>query len=433
MLAIRVTTNHSPIMSKKKLVVQHNAIIEARYKLSVGEQRLIKTLASMIGPDDDEFKTYSLRVADFAALVGVERKDYHAAVKEIAESLMSRPFTLIEGGDSVTMTWFSSVRYKTGRGVVEIRFDPSMKPYLLQLKERFTKYELGNVLRLKKTYSIRMYELCKQYQSLGRRSFTIDQLREILCLDSGYSLYGDIKRRVLLDSQKELAEKTDISFDFSEVKEGKKVVAVDIVIHANLADPRQEAAQIPPSVEDESTRGLIALGVAPAMAARLVADHGEERIAQSIAHAQALRKEGKLKNPAGFLVEAIRNGYQDGQAGERQRKTQTAQRAAQEEARRKQWEALKARWNAWRQEQTEAHVAALSPEALEREKAAFRESIADNFAMKKLAGKSAESEARHFLLYLTGQMTGLGLKDWAESAGVDLQPFAELARLEGKL
>ncbi len=146
-----------------------------------------------------------------------------------------------------------------------------------------------------------------------------------------------------------------------------------------------------------------------------------------------MRKEGKLKNPAGFLVEAIRNGYQDGQAEERQRKTQTAQRAAQEESRRKEWEALKARWNAWRRERAEAHVAALSPEALEREKAAFRESIADNFAMKKLAGKSAEGEARHFLLHLTGQMTGLALKDWAESAGVDLRPFQELARLEGKL
>jgi plasmid replication initiation protein len=415
-------------MSKKNLVVQHNAIIEARYKLSVGEQRLIKTLASMIGPDDEEFKPYTLRIADFATLVGVERKDYHAAVKEVAERLMARPFTLYEGGDQVTLTWFSSVRYKGGRGAVEIRFDPGMKPYLLQLKERFTKYELSNVLRLKKTYSIRMYELCKQYQSLGRRRFTIDQLRDILCLDSGYNLYADIKRRVLLDSQKELAEKTDISFDIQEIKEGRKVVAVDLVIRANAsAESREQPAQAPAS---EAADSLAALGVARKTAEALAREHGAARIAEAVAYAEAQRQAGKLKNLAGFVVKAVKEGYRDGQAEARARKDKAARAAASEEALRKEWKALKARWEAWRMERVEGHLAALAPEAVEREKAAFRDSLAGDFGLSLLAGKSAEGEALHFRLRVAGGLPGLGLEDWARAAGVDLAPYRELARAE---
>ncbi len=424
----------SAMSKKNNLVVQHNAIIEARDRLSVGEQRLIKTLASMIGQDDAEFKPYTLRVADFAELVGIGRKDYHAAVKETAESLMSRPFTLMENGESVTMTWFSSVRYKIGRGVVEIRFDPSMKPYLLQLKERFTKYELGNVLRLKKTYSIRMYELCKQYQSLGHRRFDIDQLREILCLDAGYSLYGNIKNRVLLDSQKELAEKTDISFDFEEIKEGRKVVAVEITIRTNQTGEAQgKPVESPPNPASESVQNLVALGVSRAMAVELAAEYDAERIARGIAYAQAQQKEGKVKNAAGFLVKAIKDGYRDSQTEERERKAEKAAAAAREETIRKEWNKVKKRWVAWCEERTEAHIAAMDAATLEREKAAFRASIAGNFAMQSLVEKRAENETRYFRIYIAGKMAGLGLAEWARVVGMDLSPFLELARREGKI
>jgi plasmid replication initiation protein len=381
-------------MSKKNLVVQHNAIIEARYKLSVGEQRLIKTLASMIDSQDEEFKPYTLRVADFAALVGVERKDYHEAVKEVAEGLMSRPFTLFEGSSSVTLTWFSSVRYKAGSGVVEIRFDPGMKPYLLQLKERFTQYELGNVLRLKRTYSIRMYELCKQYQSLGRRRFTIDQLRAILCLDSGYSLYSNIKSRVLLDSQKELAEKTDISFEFEEIKEGRKVVAVDLTIRVNALKESHEPAA-PPS-DNGALESLTALGVARKAAEALAREHSPERIAEAVAYAQAQRQAGKVKNLAGFVVEAVKREYRDGQAEERKRQAEEQDRKrrakAAEEAGEKQARKAKLEAEARKNQAITEYLASLTREQFEALVAEFVEvSKGNKLLLKKYREEGLES------------------------------------------
>jgi plasmid replication initiation protein len=56
--------------NKKKLsVVQSNKLVEARYSLTVGEQRLIFAMASMIHPDDVDFFVYEMRVKDLAELL----------------------------------------------------------------------------------------------------------------------------------------------------------------------------------------------------------------------------------------------------------------------------------------------------------------------------------------------------------------------------
>ena len=42
----------------KPVIYKSNLIVEASYKLSIGEQRIIHILTSMIDKDDKEFKSY---------------------------------------------------------------------------------------------------------------------------------------------------------------------------------------------------------------------------------------------------------------------------------------------------------------------------------------------------------------------------------------
>jgi hypothetical protein len=113
-----------------------------------------------------------------------------------------------------------------------------MKPYLLQLKERFTTYRLKEVIQLKSSFSIRIYELLKQYEKIGERIFLLETLKASLGIGpTEYSLYGDFKRRVLLVAQSEVAEKTDISFKFKEIKEGRKVVKIKFIINSQNTEP----------------------------------------------------------------------------------------------------------------------------------------------------------------------------------------------------
>ena len=152
-----------------------------------------------------------------------------------------------------------------------------------------------------------------------------------------------------------------------------------------------------------------------------------------VTYAETKYKEGKVKNMAGFIVEAIRSEYQDNKVEERRRKEEASKLNAAKAARRKEWEQMKDQWSAWRVAQTQAYISTMDTETLEREKAAWRASLVDNPTLAGLVRKSVEREERYFRMYVTGKLAGLGLPEWARAAGVDLAPFEELARQEEKL
>ncbi len=60
-------------MNKDYLVTKSNYfIMNCSYDLSLEEQKLILTLASMVQPTDEEFKPYNFKISDFIDLLGIE-------------------------------------------------------------------------------------------------------------------------------------------------------------------------------------------------------------------------------------------------------------------------------------------------------------------------------------------------------------------------
>lgn len=113
-----------------------------------------------------------------------------------------------------------------------LKFAPELKPYLLGLKEFFTSYKLENAIRLTGKYSFRLYEVFKCNEFKKTLEFKLSDLTEILVLGKSYR-YFDIKRQILETAKRELTEKTDIIFDYEEIKCRKKVVALKFHIRAN--------------------------------------------------------------------------------------------------------------------------------------------------------------------------------------------------------
>jgi len=226
---------------KNNLVRKANSLIEASYKLSINQQKVVLLLASSIKPGDENFQPYQINIKDFANLLGLKNKNFYNEISHLTKDLLSKTLSIATEDSLLQINWLSSVQYFKGSGLVELCFDPKMKPYLLQLKERFTTYRLKEIIQLKSSFSIRIYELLKQYEKIGERVFLLEALRENLGIGPDeYILYGDFKRRVLLASQAELAAKTNISFDFEETKEGRKVTKIRFVIH--VQNPEESAA-----------------------------------------------------------------------------------------------------------------------------------------------------------------------------------------------
>jgi plasmid replication initiation protein len=265
--------------------------------------------------------------------------------------------------------------------------------------------------------------------------------------ENEYKQFCDFRRWVLKPAQKELSEKTDITFEWKEERQNQKCISIEFIITKQLRNNtintlliEEETKKVERIAQTKEIKHeckkiadlLFELGISSEMSKELAENHMEEEIRLAIDYTKTLQTEGKIKNPAGFLVDAIRKGFRDNHAEERKRKEETVKAKENKEALRKEWERMKTRWNAWRVERVEAYMASLDAETLDREKALFRESLKGS-VMAKAIYSNPESEARHFRIYQTGKMLGLGLLEWAQEVGVDMTPFMEYARFEGKL
>ncbi len=225
---------------KKKLplasliVTQANELVESRYNLSLGEQRLIFTMISRIQPEDEDFKPYRISLSELAEFLGIDKNHIYADCKKITKKLLEKVVEIQEPERLLQTHWVSSADYINGTGVVNLTFDPLLKPYLLQLKGNFTSSKLDMLLSFKSQYTMRMYSLLKQYERLGSREIELQALREILGVGKEkYKLYTDFKRNILKSTQKELKAKADLIFEFDEIKHGRKVGAIRFHIISN--------------------------------------------------------------------------------------------------------------------------------------------------------------------------------------------------------
>jgi plasmid replication initiation protein len=225
------------------IVTQANELVESRYNLTLGEQRLIFTMIARIQPDDEDFKPYRISLNELAEFLGIDKNHIYSDCKKITKKLLGKVVEIQETGRLLQTHWVSSADYVDGTGMVNLTFDPLLKPYLLQLKGNFTSSKLEMLLSFKSQYTMRMYTLLKQYERLNGREVELHLLREILGIGKEqYKLYTDFKRNILESTQKELKAKADLTFEFDEIKHGRRVGAIrfKILSQKKLIEPTQD-------------------------------------------------------------------------------------------------------------------------------------------------------------------------------------------------
>jgi len=120
-------------------------------------------------------------------------------------------------------------------------------------------------LSFKSQYTMRMYNVLKQYEWRKKeQEIELELLREMLGLHKDqHTEYSNLKINILKPVQKELAEKADLTFEFNEIKYGRRVGAINFRIFskeplASLSDKEQTNppplfpfidAEISPSVD----------------------------------------------------------------------------------------------------------------------------------------------------------------------------------------
>ncbi|MFZ7936372.1 replication initiation protein [Bacillus thuringiensis] len=227
-----MSINQDLQIKENNIVSKSNTMIEANSRLNLVEQKMLLCLASNIEPNDRDFKTYTFPIRQFHDLLGLSGSTKYTELSKITKELLSKVIEIRAGEELIQVSWLSSAIYNRNKGTIDMRFDPLLKPFLLELSSKFTSYRLANVVKLKSTYAIRIYELLKQYEDLKERTISLENLRYYLDAMDVYPNYANFKQRVLKPSQKELEQKTDISFEFEEIKIGRKVQKIRFIIRS---------------------------------------------------------------------------------------------------------------------------------------------------------------------------------------------------------
>lgn len=230
-------------LDKDYVITKSNKLIACNYDLSLQEQKIILTLASMVQPQDTEFKEYEFKIKDFIELLGLKDQSKYKEVPKITKDLMKKVFEIKEGKDTIQLAWLSSARYRNGEGTVILKFDSNLKPYMLELKELYTSYKIDNVLSLKSKYSIRIYEILKSNLFKNHVTIELEEFKNMVgAKEKAYNIYNNVKNRILTQAQKELKEKTDINFTYEELKTGRKVTSIKFNIISNKNKAKNEIA-----------------------------------------------------------------------------------------------------------------------------------------------------------------------------------------------
>lgn len=215
------------------MVVKSNDLIQkSRFQLSLQEQKIILYLISKIKPDDEELKEYTFKIVDFCTICGIEKNSgaNYKYIKQTLKTLADKSVWIqLADGRETLIRWINKVWINEQSGNIQVRLDDDMKPYLLQLQERFTQYELLYTLAMKSQYSIRLYELLKSYEYQHQKIFDIDNLKKLLAAEN-YERYPDFKRKVLDISMKEINELSDINVSYDIIKDGKRYAKLEFYI-----------------------------------------------------------------------------------------------------------------------------------------------------------------------------------------------------------
>ena len=231
------------ILSKREyLVVKGNELIQQnRFELSLTEQKTVAYICSLIKPigATDRAKgvpfqlDYEFNIRDYCKVCGMDydNGNNYANVKDTLKKLSDRSMWISfpeKPEEEVLCRWLSKVRTNKKSGIAHVKIDEDLAPYLFDLGQKFTQYQLYNILAMKSAFSVRIYELMKSYAFQKNKIFRLDDLKKLLGVENvkSYNRFPDFRRKVLEKAQEEINELTDINIIFEPITKGKKVVDI---------------------------------------------------------------------------------------------------------------------------------------------------------------------------------------------------------------
>lgn len=297
---------------------QHNALTNARYEYSELQLDLFFFLVSKLRKEQKN-TTYELNIRELSELTG---KKYNASYLHKATADMgSRVFEVFTEKTYEQLWMFQRVKYLLGQGIIEIKLTEDILPYLFDLKENFTSYELASALRLTSKYAKRIYQLCSQWKDKGEtRKYDLQDFKKMLGLldekgNGKIKQIGQLREKVLDVAVKQINEHTELHISYSlekKVRTFKNIVftvkpqALAETIPFDLVPNTTAPAGLQQHQVDNASRLLAQLGIiTPALVATILSNAAHVAACNKFAHDLKTGKHAKAHSLSGLLLTVL--------------------------------------------------------------------------------------------------------------------------------
>ena len=136
-------------------------------------------------------------------------KDFHLdrwsqTMKSVADKVVDLKYYERTEHSYAVMNLFSYFRVDEKECIVEVEVSSKFEYVINKLEAQFTQYELQEFTAIRSTYAKTAYRLLKQWRTVGRKEFKIDEFKLLLDMPSSYKS-SEIDRAVITPILKQLS------------------------------------------------------------------------------------------------------------------------------------------------------------------------------------------------------------------------------------
>lgn len=351
-----------------------NDFISAKYKSTLLENQVMAIALTKIevdAKDKDAPLQAKLYPGDLKKLVSDPAHIYRD-LKKLAKTITGHTMFLEDGkGNFKAFSVVPNADYIDG--VFIIKFNNELRDHVLGLTSSYTNLELAVMTDFKRNTSFRLYEVLKKdaYKIPKNNSseddpsvqveYNISELRFIIGLansddqmvknamanmgkdidwddlydkldkkDKKYEEWRDFQRRILKPAQEELAEKSDIKFDYEGLREGRKTKRILFTIYRNIPSNLEIIDERQRIIEENAVpfRQLeMPYDTFPELYEELIghndlckeditlllkkADYNPDRVRDAVKMADQASNNSFINNYMGWLIKCLEEGWKD--------------------------------------------------------------------------------------------------------------------------
>ncbi len=218
-------------MKKELVVVQKNSFIRGEFTfLEVRDLKILKLLVSKVNATNKEFEDYYYITKDEVRAFNFNERNIHSYIKKSLRKLSS-VFVVVKNDDKeeVEVSLVGKIIYDKKNGIYKVPLSEDLKEYLLDIKDKFTKYKLENLVHLKRKEEIKLYEYLKSI-SFEIFVISIDNLKTIMEINKkSFESFFNFHKK-LKESISSINSYTDINVNFIVLKNNNQSTNIQFTI-----------------------------------------------------------------------------------------------------------------------------------------------------------------------------------------------------------